>query len=65
MSIVTSQQLARYYQEYRTTDVTFNKQVIGATGLVARNVYLKIQDRQIPCTVFSSSMSNARLIATI
>jgi hypothetical protein len=65
MSIVTSQQLAKYYEQYKTTDVTFNKQVIGATGLVARNVYLKVQDRQIPCAVFSSSMSSARLIATM
>jgi hypothetical protein len=65
MSIVTSQQLARYYEQYKTMDVTFNKQVISATGLVARNVYLKVQDRQIPCAVFSSSMAGARIIATM
>jgi hypothetical protein len=65
MSIVTSQQLARYYEQYQNTDVTFNKQVITATGLVARNVYLKVQDRQIPCAVFSSSMSTARIIAAM
>ncbi len=65
MSIVTTQQLARYYEQYRTTEVTFNKQVAGATGLVSRNVYLKIQDRQLPCVVFSSSMAGARVIAGI
>lgn len=65
MSIITSQQLARYYEQYKTTDVTFNKQVIAATGLVPRNVYLKLLDRQIPCIVFSSSMAGAKVIAGI
>jgi hypothetical protein len=65
MSIVTTQQLARYYEQYRTTEVTFNKQVATATGLVAKNVYLKIKDRQLSCIVFSSSMAGARVIASI
>jgi hypothetical protein len=65
MSIITSQQIARYYDQYKTTDVTFNKQVISALGLVAKGVYLKIQDRQLPCVVFSSSMASARVIASL
>ena len=65
MSIVTMQQLSRYYEQYRTTDVTFNKQVISAVGLVPKGVYLKTLDRQISCMVFSSSMAAARVIASI
>jgi hypothetical protein len=65
MSIVTSQQLTRYYEQYKTTDVTFNKQVIAALGLVTKGVYLKIQDRQLACMVFSSSMASARVIASV
>jgi hypothetical protein len=65
MSIVTSQQLSRYYEQYKTTDVTFNAQVITALGLVAKGVYLKIQDRQLPCMVFSSSMASSRVIASV
>jgi hypothetical protein len=65
MSIITSQQLAHYFDQYKSTDVTFNKQVIAATGLVTRNVYLKLLDRQIPCIVFSSSMAGAKVIAGI
>ncbi|MGO9310583.1 MAG: PilZN3 domain-containing protein [Spirochaetia bacterium] len=65
MSIVTSQQLTRYYEHYKTTDVTFNKQVITALGLVVKGVYLKIQDRQLPCMVFSSSLTSARVIASV
>jgi hypothetical protein len=65
MSIVTSQQLTRYYEQYKTTDVTFNKQVISALGLVTKGVYLKIQDRQLACMVFSSSMASARVVASV
>jgi hypothetical protein len=65
MSIITTQQLAKYYEHFKTTDVTFNKQVISATGLVTRNVYLKVLDRQIACMVFSSSMSSAKVIANV
>jgi hypothetical protein len=65
MSIVTAQQLARYYEQYRTTEVTFNRQVAGATGLIGRNIYLKVADRQLPCTVVSSSMAGARVVAAV
>jgi hypothetical protein len=65
MSIVTSQQLTKYYEQYKTTDVTFNKQVISALGLVTKGVYLKIQDRQLACMVFSSSMASARVVASV
>jgi hypothetical protein len=65
MSIITSQQLIQYYQRYRETEVTFNKQVSMATGLVPRNMYLRVLDRELPCTVFSSSMASARAIANV
>jgi hypothetical protein len=65
MSIVTSQQLSRYFDQYHEMEVTFNKQVILATGLITRNVYLKVLDRQIPCIVFSSSMAAAKVIANV
>ncbi len=65
MSIITSQQLARYFDQYKNTEITFNKQVIEATGLLARNIYIKIGERQWPCIVYSSSMCGARTIAGV
>jgi len=65
MSIVTTQQLTRYFDEFAKTEVTFNKQVLSATGLVSKNVYLKVLDRQWPCVVFSSSMTTSRVIVTV
>jgi hypothetical protein len=65
MSIITSQQLSRYLELYGTTEVTFNKQVIDATGLIPKHVFLKIADQQWPCIVYSSSMAGARVIAGV
>ncbi|HVO37936.1 MAG TPA: PilZ domain-containing protein [Spirochaetia bacterium] len=65
MSMVTTQQLTRYIEQYGQTEVTFTRQVINATGLVARGVYMKLTDRQIPCVVFSASMSAAKVIAGV
>jgi len=65
MSIVTTQQLSRFYEQYASTEVTFNKQVLIATGLISKNVYLKVLDRQWPCVVFSSSMKSSRVIMSV
>ncbi len=65
MSIVTSQQLARYFEQYRATEVTFNKEVIDATGLLTRNVYLKVADQQWPCIIYACSLKGAKVIASV
>jgi hypothetical protein len=65
MSIITSQQLSRYHELYGKVEVTFNRQVIDATGLIPNNVHLRIADQQWPCILYSSSMSGARVIAGV
>jgi PilZN3 domain/PilZ domain len=65
MSIVTTQQLTRFFELFEKTEITFNKQVLNATGLVSKNVFLKVLDRQWPCVVFSSSMATSRVIVTV
>jgi hypothetical protein len=65
MSIITSQQLTRFFELYGKTEVTFNRQVIDATGLIPNNVHLRIADQQWPCIIYSSSMIGARVIAGV
>jgi hypothetical protein len=65
MALMTSQQINLYYQNFKEVDVTFNKDVIRATGLLPRQIYLKFLGTQTPCIVFSSSMSSAKVIANI
>ena len=65
MAILTTQQISKYFDDYGKTEVTFNKQVIDATGLVPNNISLKVADQQWPCIVYSSSMVGARVICGV
>ncbi len=62
MSIVTSQQLTRYYELYRDTEVTFSKEVIKTLHMDPRQVYIKCTDSQWPCIVNSTSFMGAKII---
>lgn len=65
MALVTSQQISNYYNHYKDIDVTFTKQVIEATNLLTKQVFLKCLGEQWPCVVYSSSMTNAKVIANM
>ncbi|HUX13474.1 MAG TPA: PilZ domain-containing protein [Spirochaetia bacterium] len=62
MSITTSQQIARYYEQFSTVDVTFTKEVIKATLLYPKQVFMKCLGFQWPCIVYASSMIGAKLV---
>ena len=63
MSIATTQQITKYYETYRTIDVTFTKEVVKSLGLIPQNVYLKCLGEQWPCVVYSSSFDSAKVLA--
>lgn len=65
MALVTSQQISKYYSIYKNIDVTFTKQVIEATGLLTKQVFLKCLGDQIPCIVYSTSMAGAKAVASL
>jgi PilZN3 domain/PilZ domain len=65
MSIITSQQLNKYYSSYKAVDVTFTKELIHTTGLDGRQVYFKYKQGQKPCVIYSSSMVGAKIIASM
>jgi len=64
MAITTSQQISRWYEVFRTIDVTLTKEIMKATGLDPRNVYLKCVGEQWPCVIYSTSFSGAKLVAS-
>jgi hypothetical protein len=64
MSIPTSQQIGKWYDLYKTIDVTFTKEIIKSTGLDTRGVCLKCVGEQWPCVLYSSSFSGAKVIAS-
>jgi hypothetical protein len=64
MAITTSQQISKWFELYKTIDVTITKEIIKATGLDPRYVYLKCVGEQWPCVIFSTSFVGAKLIAS-
>ena len=62
MGIATSQQLTRYYDQYRDTEITFTKDIIRALGLDPRQVYVKCNGGQWPCIINSTSFQHAKII---
>lgn len=62
MGIATSQQLTRYYDQYRDTEITFTKDIIRALGLDPRQIYVKCNGGQWPCIINSTSFQLARII---
>ncbi len=64
MSITTSQQIGKWYELYKTIDVTYTKEIIKSVGLDTRGVFLKCVGEQWPCVIYSSSFSGAKVIAS-
>jgi hypothetical protein len=65
MSITTSQQIQRYYAQFKDNEVTFTKEVAKAVNIVPKQIYFKCLGNHWPCLIYSASMSGARLLATL
>ena len=63
MALITPQELNRFYEQFREIEVTFTRQVIQSLGLLPHEVAVKCLGDQIPCTIYSTSMLEARVIA--
>jgi hypothetical protein len=62
---LTAQHLARLYEEFDETEVTFNAQVIIESGLITSDVRLTIGSHHLPCVLYACSMKGARVIVEI
>lgn len=65
MSVITSQQLLRYYERYKNVEVSFTRQVLEVLGLNPRDVHLKCQGEVFPCVIYSSSLQAAKVVASL
>jgi hypothetical protein len=52
-----------YYEKYKAISVTFTKEIIQVTGMIAQQVYLKCGGDFWPCVVYSSSCEGAKIVA--
>ncbi len=62
MAMITAQQLTQYYNDYKSTEITFTKAILKTLGLDPRQIYIKIEGVQWPCIINSASFSLARII---
>ncbi len=62
MAVITSQQITRYYDLYRDTEITFSKEVIRTLKMDPRQIYVKCTGSQWPCIINSTSLQAARII---
>jgi hypothetical protein len=65
MARLNSQQIVSYYERYKTTSLTFTKEIIEVTGLITKQVSLKCLGVLWPCILYSSSFEGAKIIANI
>ena len=65
MAILTKQKIGEYYERYKGIDVTFSKEIIRVSGLIANQVYLKCVGDFWPCVIFSTSFESAKVIVNI
>jgi hypothetical protein len=64
MSITTSQQIGKWYDLYKSIEVTYTKEIIKTTGLDTRGVFLKCVGEQWPCAIYSASFDGAKVVAS-
>ncbi|GMO59612.1 MAG: PilZ domain-containing protein [Treponemataceae bacterium] len=62
MGVLTSQQITRYYETFRDTDVIFSQNLIKTLRLDTREVYLKYAGGQWPCVIHSVSFTQAKVV---
>jgi PilZN3 domain/PilZ domain len=65
MALLTAQQISRYFDSFHDVDVVFTKEVIATVGLQTKNIFLKHVGDQIPCVVYSVSMTGAKIVANV
>jgi hypothetical protein len=65
MGLITSQQLATYYNTYKSTEVTFTKQINQVFGLNPKEIFLKVGGEQWHCIIYSSSLESAKVLLNL
>ncbi|MDR0583168.1 MAG: pilus assembly protein PilZ [Treponema sp.] len=65
MGIFTGQKIAVYYERFKSIDVTFTREIIQVTGLLAQQVHLKCLSDFWPCVLFSTSFQRAKIVVNV
>lgn len=55
----------QYYSEYKSQIITFNQELSNSIGLINDRVSITCKEKNFPCILYSSSMSNSKIIAKL
>lgn len=61
-TVVTSQVLNRYYDDYKDTEITFSKEIMRTLKMDPRQIYIKSGGLQWPCIINSTTFNIAKII---
>lgn len=62
MAIITSLQISKLYELYNDIDITFTKDIVSATSLNQKDIYVRCGGIQRKCLLYSTSMKKGRII---
>ncbi len=62
LSGTKSQRIDRYYSRHKDSQISFNRQVIRATGLISDGVHLRCRDRKWPCVLYTASLTDSKIV---
>ncbi len=65
MPVQTRQHIIKLFNTYKENIIAFNNHVIEATGLIATKIFLKVSNTKVPCILYSTSMTSAKVIANL
>jgi len=62
MAILTSLQISKLYELYNDIDITFTKDIVAATQLNQKEIYVRCGGVHRKCLLYSTSMKKSRII---
>jgi hypothetical protein len=65
MAVLTTQQLNEFFEQFRDVEVTFTRQVSQILGLLSQQTAVKCLGEDFPCTIYSTSMTGAKVLASL
>lgn len=65
MGLITKQDIDNFYTNYKNEEVVFTKTISSLFGLQPKHIYMKFKEIQRPCIIYSSSMAQAKVIASL
>ena len=62
MGVITSQRINQYYEQYRSTEIIFSREILEILRVDPRQIFLKCSGDQWACIINSVSLQSAKII---